>query len=184
MLFLMTMGTPPAKDALDILLAALAAGDGSALAAIYEQTRTPVYAFALSILKNQQDAEDVLQDTYLRVHAAAGTYQSVGKPLAWILTVTKNLCYQRLREHSRGPEVLPEALEGLPEAVTADDRVLLQSCLDRLTDGERQVVTLHAVAGFKHREIAGLLNMTLPAVLSRYNRAFHKLRRLYEGGES
>ena len=182
MLFLFTLATPPAEDTLDSLLLALGEGDGEALTALYEQTRTQVYSFALSILKHHADAEDVLQDTYIRLYRAAADYRSMGKPLALILTITKNLCYQRLREHSRRPEVLSEEMSDLPDTLATDDRLLLEHCLNQLTDGERQVVTLHAVAGFKHREIAQMLDMTLPAVLSRYNRAIHKLRRLCEGG--
>lgn len=182
MLYLFTMAPPPAADTLEDLLAALAAGDSDALTGLYEQTRTQVYAFALSILKNHADAEDVLQDTYIRLYQAADSYRAQGKPLALILTITRNLCYQRLREHSRGPEALSEDLAGLPETATVDDRLLLEHCLSRLSDGERQVVTLHAVAGLKHREIAQMLGLSLPAVLSRYNRAIHKLRQLCEGG--
>lgn len=184
MLFLMTTASLPADNLLEKQLAALAAGDSDALAVLYQETRTQVFAFALSILKNRHDAEDVLQDTYVRLYAAAGSYRPQGKPLAWILTVTKHLCYQRLREHSRRPEELSEELAGLPPAVTPDEQVLLRACLDCLSDSERQVVTLHAVAGFRHREIADLLELSLPAVLSRYHRAIHKLRRLYEGGET
>lgn len=182
MLFLFTLASPPAAKTLEELLTALAAGDSEALTGLYEQTRTQVYAFALSILKNHTDAEDVLQDTYIRLYQAADSYQARGKPLALILTITKNLCYQRLREHSRRPEELSEELTGLPPTATVDDRLLLEHCLSRLSDGERQVVTLHAVAGFKHREIAQMLGLSLTAVLSRYNRAIHKLRRMCEGG--
>ena len=68
-----------------------AAGDKEALAALYEQTHAAVYGFALSILKNAQDAEDVLQDTYIQVWKAAENYVSAGKPLSWIFTITRNL---------------------------------------------------------------------------------------------
>lgn len=173
---------PPEEEKLDSLLVRLGWGDNEALAGLYEETRTSVYAFAFSILKNHADAEDVLQDTYIRLHRAASTYRPEGKPMAYILTVARNLCYQRLREHSRRPEELSEELEGLPEAATVEDRMLLRACLDRLSDGERQVVTLHAIAGLRHREIASLLGMSLSGVLSRYTRAIHKLRQMCEGG--
>ncbi len=182
MVFLLTVTTPPEEEKLDSLLVKLGQGDNEALAGLYEKTRTPVYAFAFSILKNHTDAEDVLQDTYIRLYHAAGSYRPEGKPMAYILTVARNLCYQRLREHSRWPEELSEELEGLPEAATVEDRMLLRACLDRLSDGERQVVTLHAIAGLRHREIASLLGMSLSGVLSRYTRAIHKLRQMCEGG--
>ena len=66
--------------------------------------------------------------------------------------------------------------------MTAEDRVILSECLRSLSDEERQIVMLHAVSGFKHREIAGLLEMPLSTVLSKYNRAMKKLRKIY-GGE-
>ena len=59
---------------------------------------------------------------------------------------------------------------------------LLTECLKNLSDEERQIVMLHAVSGFKHREIARLLEMPLSTVLSKYNRAMKKLRKIY-GGE-
>lgn len=54
---------------------------------------------------------------------------------------------------------------------------MLTECMNRLSDEERQIVMLHAVSGFKHREIAAILELSLPAVLSKYNRALKKLRK-------
>ena len=58
----------------------------------------------------------------------------------------------------------------------SDAKLLIYHIMQSLTDKERQVVVLHAVSGFKHREIAAMLNMPLPSVLSRYNRAIKKLK--------
>ena len=82
---------------LDCCLARVAGRDREALAELYQRTRTSVYGFALSILKNTQDAEDVLHDCYVNLYAAAAGYRSSGKPLAWILTITRNLCLMKLR---------------------------------------------------------------------------------------
>ena len=69
-------------ERLDYYLAQIANYDREALAEIYHLTSAAVFGFALSILKNMQDAEDVLHDTYLRIYAAAGGYKSMGKPMA------------------------------------------------------------------------------------------------------
>ena len=69
-------------------------------------------------------------------------------------------------------------------AVTAEDRAVLQAALGALDDQERQAVLLHAVSGLKHREIAEILELPLPTVLSKYHRALKKLRKQLEGGDA
>jgi RNA polymerase sigma-70 factor (ECF subfamily) len=60
--------------------------------------------------------------------------------------------------------------------MTADDKVVLQQCMEVLSDTERQIVVLHAVSGFKHREIAAYLELPLATVLSKYHRAIKKMK--------
>lgn len=164
---------------LDAALEQIARGDRQALAALYRETNPAVYGFAFSVVKNAHDAEDVLQDTYLRIYAAAPGYVSVGKPMAWILTICRNLCLQRLRERTRQAEIPQEDweryLEGCP-GVTTEDRMVIAECMNKLSDEERQIVVLHAVAGFKHREIGELLELGVSTVLSKYHRAIKKLK--------
>lgn len=164
---------------LDRLIAAIVSGDRDALAELYHATSTSVYAFCLSILKNTHDAEDILQDCYLSIHASAATYHSAGKPMAWIMTIARNLCLMRLRQRSRTEELSLEDWKDYLETneeLTMIDRIVLTECMSRLADQERQIVVLHAVSGFKHREIAQMLDMNLSTVLSKYHRAIHKLK--------
>lgn len=163
---------------LDDLLKSIQSGDRDALAALYHEVSSSVYSFSLSILKNVHDAEDVLQDCFIRIYQSADQYHSTGKPMAWIMTIAKNLCYMRLRQQSK-TDSLPEQWDNLiawNEEATTIDRVVLQQCMSRLTDEQRQIVVLHAVAGLKHREIAQLMDLALPTVLSKYHRAIQKLR--------
>lgn len=167
-------------EQLEALIVRVAAGDDAAFAALYDATRTAVYAFALSMLRNSHDAEDVMQDCYVAVHASAGEYRPFGKPMAWIITITRNLCLRRLRARRYSAElddedwgdVLPDS-----DAVTMEDRVILRACMEALSDEARQIIVLHAVSGFKHREIADLLELPLATILSKYHRALKKLRR-------
>lgn len=171
---------------LDRCLARIAEQDREALAELYRRTSPSVYGFALSVLKNAQDAEDVLHDCYVNIYSAAAGYHSSGKPMAWILTVTRNLCLARLRERKRSSDLPQEDWERYldgREEMTPEDRLVLTQCMRRLSDEERQIVTLHAVAGFKHREIAELLELPVSTVLSKYRRALKKLRHSLEKGE-
>ena len=170
-------------DQVENCILKMAQGEKQGLADLYEKTQGAVYGYALSILKNTADAEDVLQDTYLQLWRAAGSYEAQGKPLAWIFTVARNLALQRLRERKRlvtaGPEDWPEIFAG--EAKSGwEDRLTLTLLMETLSDEERQIVMLHAVAGLRHRESAALLGLSLTAVLSRYSRAMKKLRNAWK----
>ena len=169
---------------LDALLERIANGDTAALEALYRRTQTAVYGFALSVLKNAHDAEDVLHDCYVAAWNSAAQYHSRGKPMAWLITIAKNLCLQQLRAQRKTTE-MPEELPFLSAdaaGISIEDHTVLSACMQRLSDGERQIVTLHAVAGFKHREIAAILHMPLATVLSKYNRAIRKLKQYLQAG--
>jgi RNA polymerase sigma-70 factor (ECF subfamily) len=166
-------------DELDRCIFGIAQGDPDALDRLYHSTSASIYSFALSILKNPHDAEDVLQDCYLNIHAGAEGYHSSGKPMAWILTITKNLCYQILRQRQRTADLPQEDWEPwliANEGLSHEDKVIIRQCMELLSDEERQIVSLHAVAGFRHREIAELLSLPLSTVLSKYHRAIKKLK--------
>ena len=176
----------PDRRELEGLLARLAAGDREALGGLYQRTRGAVYALALSILKDPQEAQDVTQDVFIRVWEKAPGYRAQGSPMAWILTVTRNLALMALRREGRQAQLTEEewnALPALAPAVTPEDKALLREALSVLGEEERQVVLLHAVSGLKHREIAALLELPLATVLSKYHRGLKKLRNKLEGGE-
>ena len=171
------------QSELEGLLIAVAEGDHDALADLYRRTKGAVNAMALSILKNPYDAQDVTQDTFVRVFENAGKYKPGGTPIAWILTIARNEALMRLRQDSRLVDMDTEDWLTIPDtapAVTVEDRDLLQTALATLDEKERQVVLLYA-AGLKHREIAALLRLPLSTILSKYQRALRKLKRRMEG---
>ncbi len=161
----------------------LSEGDERAFEELYYLTKDSVYGFALTILKNTHDAEDVMHDCYINVYHGAGSYKSNGKPLAWMLTITKNLCLGKLRKSQRREDIPQEDWEKFleeKEDISVEDKLVLRACMEMLTDEEREIVILHAVSGFKHREIASILDIALSTVLSKYNRAVKKLKNQLE----
>ena len=135
------------------LLAAIAAGQQDALAQLYHLTRTAVYG-------------------------------PTGSPMGWLLTVCRNLCLMRLRRTERHAVLSEAEWDAIPQqetGLTTEERTLLQHVLSRLGEEERRIVLLHAVTGLKHREIAALLELPLPTVLSKYHRAIRKMRADLEG---
>ena len=162
-------------DELDWCIERVAMCDRDAFAVLYRSTSGAVFAYALSVLKNRQDAEDVLHDCYVNIYQTAQAYRSEGKPMAWIMTVTRNLCLHKLRERSRRAEQ--------PDCDWEEEHLLLRACMEQLGGEERRIFLLHAVAGFKHREIAEFMELPLATVLSKYSRAVKKMRKYLEEAE-
>lgn len=156
-------------------------GDEQAFKQLYQNTDKTIYSFILSIIKNPQDAEEVMQETYLKIWTSAAGYKSQGKPLAWMFTIARNLCYMKFRDQKHQSELGFDDLEGnetgavCPQLENLADKLVLEAALSILKEEEREIVLLHASAGMKHREIAANLQMPLATVLSKYNRAMKKL---------
>ena len=169
---------------LDRLLLQVGRGDRDAFARLYVQTRGAVYALALSLLHDAHEAQDVAQDAFIKVWESAPSYRPQGSPMAWLLTIARNLSRSRLRQSGRQAELDEEEWNSLPEEnpeISPEDRAVLQEALAQLEAEERRIVLLHAVTGLKHREIAALLERPLSTVLSKYHRGLKKLRALMKG---
>ena len=186
---LMTTEYAPAEERhqLQQLLHRIAGEEREALAELYQHTRTAVYGLALSYLKNAHDAQDLTQDVYVQVWNCAEQYRPAGSPMGWLLTVCRNLCLMRLRREKKNATLSEEEWDAIPAqecGLDADERILLKYALAALSDEERRIVLLHAVTGMKHREIAALLELPLPTVLSKYHRALKKMRDILEGDDA
>ncbi len=172
-----------ASEVDETLIERIGSGDRAAFHTLYEQTRGAVYGYALSLLRNQQDAEDAMQETYLKIRAAAHLYRAQGKPMAWIITITRNICLMKFRQDKKDVGLLQERSEPrivLSSIENREDRIVLETALSALSREECQIIMLHAVSGLKHREISEMLQMPLSTVLSKYNRGIGKLRRKLE----
>lgn len=153
--------------------------DPEALKELYETTHRILYTYVLSMAKDHQDTLDIVQDTYLKIRSAAHLYEPMGKPLAWMFTIAKNLTRNQIRRNQRFSNREDQDLENDPKfsyVTDPEDRMVLESTMRILTEEERQIVILHSVAGFKHREMAESLGLPLATVLSKYHRALKKLR--------
>lgn len=171
----------------DRLLLLMKTGDMEAFRRLYELTAKGIYSYALSILQQPQDAEEVMQDTYLTAWRQAARYETEGKPMAWLLTIARNLCYMRLRKQKDHPCVSYEELEQeepgelCSRIELAPEKQMLLDALAALGEDERKIVLLHDAGNMKHREIAQLLGIPLSTVLSKYRRALKRLQRLMDG---
>lgn len=174
----------------DRLLLLVKQGNSQAFCEFYERTRSQVYGYAMAILKHSQDAEEMVQDTYLKIWKEASKYETDGKPMAWVFTIVRNLCYMHLRKRQRMGEESLEEIQELESAwepgklcqeiELAPEKQVLMEALQMLNEKERNVVLLHDVSGMKHREIAEQMGVPVSTVLSIYRRALGKLLKKME----
>ncbi len=166
------------NDKLEAAIKQIAVGDKEALTEVFQLTKIAVYGFVLSLMKNKEEAEDVFQEVYIKIFENANSYKAQGKPMAWIITIAKNLCYMRFRKMKDTTELEKEEL--WTENENIEERILLAAAFKQISDEERSIVMLHVLSGLKHREIAKILELPLPTVLSKYHRAIRKLKRILE----
>lgn len=171
--------TPPKRETVYIdeeLFIRIGNGEKEAFCRLYELTGNAVFSYSLSLLCNQQDAEDAMQETYLKIRSAAHLYHPQGKPMAWILTITRNICMMKFRQQKYCPTVSMETVKEEPDfdrIKDQEDRIILETAFRVLSPEERQIIILHSVSGLKHREISGILHLPLSTVLSKYNRGLY-----------
>lgn len=135
----------------------------------YEQHRVGIYRFALSILKEPDAAEDVLQETFLRLLQSGSLKFEPGMERAWLYKVARNLCHDHLRRRKR---------ETQPPDQTAGKAGELEfiELTAPLKETEREIVSLKILGNLTHREIAAVLHLTEHGTKKRYERAIKKLR--------
>ncbi len=194
MLFTFVMSDEPIKDRDhspeidERIFERIGRGDSSALDELYHKSERTLYAYAVSLTRDHEQAKDLMQETYLKILSSAHLYKPMGKPLAWMFTIARNLYYTEMKRSSRFSVEDPSDIMNdrrFSYVTDADDRLVLEGVLEKLTEEEREIIMLYAVSGMKHREIAESLDMKLSTLLSKYHRGLKKLRsHLEEGGES
>jgi len=166
------------------LVARARAGDLGALEYLYRAYEGSVYTLARRLTKTAEDAEDVLQETFLEVCRSLATWRGDGSLWGWIRTIAASKALMRYRrEKVREAEMLVEEME---PGVRRDDvplRLDLEAALARLPERSRAVVWLHDVEGYTHEEIAELMGMTTSFSKSQLARAHQRLRG-WLGGEA
>ncbi|PKM69081.1 MAG: RNA polymerase sigma factor [Firmicutes bacterium HGW-Firmicutes-2] len=168
------------------LFSRIGMSDMEAFEELYQITERSLYAYALSLTKNHEVALDLIQETYVKVLSAAHLYKPMGKPLAWLFTITKNLYLSQLRKDKRIIYMEDRQLSNdsrFSYISDPEDKMVLEVALKELTSEESQIVLLHAVTGMKHKEIASNLGLGLSTTLSKYHRAIKKLRTQLEKKE-
>jgi RNA polymerase sigma-70 factor (ECF subfamily) len=164
------------------LMARLGAGDMTALDQLAQRHQGRIFVLAYRLLGDWHRAEDVVQETFLRLRQAARSYEPQAKFTTWLYRIVHNLSIDQQRRAGGTPRHVEAALEERQDA-PADDAAarrecarLVQKAVAELPDRQRQVVVLHRYEGLSHTEISEVTGWSKSAVESLLVRAYENLR--------
>ena len=147
---------------------------------IWEEFQPRLKQFILKRIPDEQNAEDILQDVFLKIHARIDTIRDEEKLQSWMYQIARNTIADYYREHKATVE-LPEALE-LPEEPIVDDDVVkdlipsVKAMVNGLPDEYREALILTEYEGLTQRELAERLGLSFSGAKSRVQRAREKLK--------
>ena len=180
---------PRERDELDHLVGAAREGDRSAFDELVRRTYVDTYTLALRLTADEEDARDVVQESYLRAWKGLPNFRGDAQFSTWMYRITANTAYsvvKRRRRHRAESldEVLEEPIELHPDLQPEDAAETsalldqLSAALDELPPKLRVLVVLKDVYGLSHEEIADELGISVPAAKVRLHRGRRKLRDL------
>ena len=157
----------------------IAQNDIDAFEKLYNQTKKIVFSYVLSLIKDYFLSQDIMQDTFIKIKCNARKYKPQGNPIGWILKIAKNESLMNFRSHKNETVITDEENDKILNISVSpdyDNRILLENALKILNKKQRAVLFLHAVSGFKHKEIAKILDIPIGTALYTYNQAIKKLQ--------
>ena len=154
------------------------------------------YNLARWLMRNQEDAEDAVQDAFLRAYQAFSTFQG-GSEKAWLMTIVRNVCLTRLKRRVQpgkvvmldeameeverpSAHIVPASLSSQPDAELQAkiERARVQAALKKLPQNMREVVVLREFEDLSYQEISEVVGVPIGTVMSRLSRAREQLKAL------
>lgn len=171
-------------------------GDRTAFATLVRRHQTAIFNFALRQLRIRSTAEDVVQETFVRVVQNAAEFKHEARFVTWLYTIARNLCIDHLRKGAlRKHPSLDEARSGSEgdgptlgeqtadtkasverEATGTELRVKIAAAVEQLPDEQREVFLMREVANLPFKEIAEITNVPENTVKSRMRYALERLQ--------
>lgn len=174
------------------LMERVRAGDGRAIATLYDRYGVLVFSLALRMLNDRESAEELVQEVFLRAWRQAASYQpGLGRLSTWLLGIARNLAVDELRRRGARPQraggdteerlnqiASPRNEDPAEQVSAATQRQEIQRALQELPEAQRQVIELAYYGGLTQSEIAERLGDPLGTVKTRMRLATRKLRDL------
>jgi RNA polymerase sigma-70 factor (ECF subfamily) len=163
-------------------------GDREAFMTVTRHYQRKVFLLAYSYLHNREDALDVVQETFLRLHQKAHLFRKERNFQNWLLQMAKNICIDTYRKHHSKDkefrsqksidEVNPAASHGGHDDPSSDLKEIFSRCLEKLSEKQRMIFVMKHYNHLHYSEIAQILNIALGTVKSLHFKAVRNLRTL------
>jgi RNA polymerase sigma-70 factor (ECF subfamily) len=179
---------PQTAEAMDagLLIRGIRRGDRESFLAVVRLFQKKVFQMAYGFFGNREDALDIVQETFLRVHEKAGLFQEGYNLQGWILQVAKNICIDYYRKNYKKRKELEsdKSLDELNPAAPADRRSgeasdlqrLVGRCVNRLARRQRLIFVMRHYQEFRNEDIARILNISTGTVKSLHFKAIQNLK--------
>ena len=170
------------------LIARASGGDPAAFNQLMAMHEKRMYAVALRMFANREDAQDCLQEAMLRVYRAIGSFKGQSSFSTWVYRITMNTCLDELRRKKNRPNTSLDNLldqgwspsdgDNAPErsAIQSETRAQLAGAIRELPEDMRSAIVLRDVQGYSYDEIAQMLDVNVGTIKSRISRGREKLR--------
>lgn len=169
------------KKELNNLIIEIQEGNEHAFEKLYKVTNKSVFTFVYSFIKRKDIAEDLTQDTFIKIKRFIFSYKQNTNASAWILQVAKNVTLDHIKKYKKETTFDNAQIDVIDNNYSPDTSLFLHDLMNKyLSEEDRQIVLLHDVHGYKNREISKFLKLPLGTVLWKYNKAIKLLRKKYE----
>lgn len=163
-------------------LAAARLGEQWALERFYHSYQSQVYALCLRLLQRPADAEDAMQETFVRAFRELPRFRGDSCAKTWVYRIAVNQALSMLRRRREGAELHEEAAVAADGAPGLVDQMEIRAALERTRPEHRAVLVLRFWEELSYEEIAAVLGISLPAVKMRLLRAREEFRKCYPTG--
>jgi len=170
------------QESVTFLLEECKKGNRRAQYKLYKQYSKAMYNLAYRITNSREDAEDILQETFIECFRNLASFRFESTFGSWLKTILINKSINFMRK-KKLTLVFSENLPDVEDENTDDDKIdyeitSVHKCIEMLPDGYRVVLALYLLEGYDHSEIARILGITESTSKSQYSRAKSKLRNL------
>jgi len=172
------------RDEVENLIARVGLGDRVAFSALYDATSAKLFGVCLRILNDRAEAEDALQEVFVKIWQKADTYAANGySPMTWLITLARNLAIDRLRMRKAGSVDIDEVYDladsgPTPEAaaLASSERKQIDGCLDELKPDRADAVRGAYLDGYSYNELAARYDVPLNTMRTWLRRSLINLR--------
>ena len=167
------------RSDINAIISDIASGNMESFGELYDTLSERVFNYARTITGNKEMAEDITHDVFLQVYKHAERIGKMSNPVSYIMVSVRNHSYNMLKREKRVADLQDDTADNVYSISSVHDRILFEDAFNSLPIKQREVVYLHLICGYKHKDVAAIQNEPLVTVKWRYGQALKKLKEYF-----